>query len=174
MQRTHLTILILLFSTPLFSQDIQPWWLKNPVVDSSDIKRLQLADSILQYAITFMHVPYVWGGNNPVSGFDCSGFVSYVYKNFGIDLPRTSIEQFNAGYPIPYTMAEKGDLILFTGTDIKFGNPGHVGIIISKDENGFTFIHTSSTSSGGVRISHTEQEHYFYWRFLEIRRVIIR
>ncbi|MFN0274636.1 MAG: C40 family peptidase, partial [Chitinophagales bacterium] len=113
----------------------------------------------------------VWGGNSPDSGFDCSGFVCYVYKKFDIQLPRTSGLQFNAGTPVPYTKAEKGDLILFTGMETIFGVPGHVGIVISRDDRGFTFIHTASVKTGGVHVSHTT-EPTFTDRFLEIRRVI--
>jgi cell wall-associated NlpC family hydrolase len=163
--------LSLSFSASLQSQTLDPWWISNPPIDSSTIQRHKLADSILNFAYTFQGVPYVWGGNSPDSGFDCSGFVCYVYKAFNILLPRTSGLQFNAGKPVPYTEAEKGDLILFTGMETAFGIPGHVGIVISRDEKGFTFIHTASPKTGGVHVSHTT-EPSFTERFLEIRRVI--
>ncbi len=165
---------IFILTLQVSSAQLTPWWLRNPAVDSTDIKRRIIADSIVAYAKTFAGVPYVWGGCDPVSGFDCSGFIQYVYRKFGIELPRTSAEQFNAGIPIPYTNAEHGDLILFTGMESYGGDPGHVGIILSNDGNGnFTFIHTSSPESGGVRISTWNREKYYYKRFLEIRRVII-
>lgn len=155
-----------------WAQSPQPWWVLNPPVDSADIERRLLADSILNYAYSFKGVPYVWGGSEPETGFDCSGFICYVYRKYGIELPRTSAEQFNAGIPVPYTEAERGDLILFTGMDLLFGTPGHVGIIISRDENNvFTFIHTASPKTGGVHISKSTDPS-FYRRFLEIRRVI--
>lgn len=153
------------------TQSPEPWWIAQPYVDSSEIKRLSLADSILNYAESFEGVPYIWGGNEPSPGFDCSGFVCYVYKKYGISLPRTSAQQFDAGYPVPYTNAQKGDLILFTGMETAFGLPGHVGIIIKRDESGFTFIHTASQKTGGVHISHSTDP-TFTDRFLEIRRVI--
>lgn len=151
----------------------QPWWIANPPADSVTIKRQALADSILNYAYHFKGIPYVWGGSEPETGFDCSGFICYVYRQYGIELPRTSAEQFNAGVPVAYTEAEKGDLILFTGMDLLFGTPGHVGIIIGRDENNvFTFIHTASPKTGGVHISKSTDPS-FYRRFLEIRRVIL-
>ncbi|MBC8045520.1 MAG: C40 family peptidase [Fimbriimonadaceae bacterium] len=170
--RFLLFLLIVIFSQlKSLAQNPDPWWISNPYIDSASLRRQILADSILNYAYTFKGVPYVWGGNSPESGFDCSGFIYYVYKKFGIELPRTSGQQFDAGIPIPYTEAERGDIILFTGMHPVFGIPGHVGIIISRDDEGFTFIHTASPLTGGVHVSHSK-ERSFYERFLEVRRVI--
>ncbi|MFN0274282.1 MAG: C40 family peptidase, partial [Chitinophagales bacterium] len=97
------TVLISSFILSVFccsAQNIEPWWISNPPVDSASLKRTLIADSLLNYAHTFEGVPYVWGGNSPDSGFDCSGFVCYVYKKFDIQLPRTSGLQFNAGTPV--------------------------------------------------------------------------
>jgi cell wall-associated NlpC family hydrolase len=164
---------VLCLSFHLAFTQLNPWWMDEQKVDSAEIKALAISDSVINYAKTFMGVPYVWGGNDPDSGFDCSGFICYVYKNFGINLPRTSGQQFDAGYPVPYNEARVGDLILFSGTETQGGEPAHVGIVISYDEKtGFSFLHTSSPESGGVRISNETQEKYYYKRFLEIRRVI--
>lgn len=151
---------------------LTPWW-QQPVNDSSELHRQALADSIVGFARNFIGVPYVWGGNEPASGFDCSGFVCYVYKAFNIDLPRTSSDQFDAGVPIPYVDAGPGDIIVFSGPRDTPGDPGHVGIVLSYDPvNGFSFIHTSSRETGGVRISHEKSEQYYTDHFLEVRRVI--
>lgn len=156
----------------LFGQ-LSPWWAQSDTLDSAEVQREVIADSIITYAKTFMGTPYVWGGNDPQTGFDCSGFICYVYKQFDITLPRTSGQQFDAGEPIPYVEAKPGDLILFAGPDNGPGNPGHVGIVLSyAPETGFSFIHTSSPESGGVRISNEKSEQYYYKKFLEIRRVI--
>ena len=165
-------VLLIACSHGLFGQ-LSPWWAQTDSVNPADVKREALADSIIDYAKTFMGTPYVWGGNDPESGFDCSGFICYVYRNFDIELPRTSGQQFDAGVPIPYVEAQPGDLILFAGPDNGPGNPGHVGIVLGySPETGFSFIHTSSPESGGVRISNEKSEQYYYKRFLEIRRVI--
>lgn len=169
--RRYICILFVFTSSYALAQSPAPWWVSNPAADTATLQRHALADSILNFAYTFKGVPYVWGGNTPDSGFDCSGFVCYVYKEYGIPLPRTSGLLFDAGKPVPYTAAEKGDLILFTGMETAFGIPGHVGIVISRDETGFTFIHTASVKTGGVHISHST-EPTFTDRFLEIRRVL--
>lgn len=151
---------------------LTPWWQKD-TVDSAALHRAALADSIVHYASTFIGTPYLWGGSEPANGFDCSGFVCYVYNKFGIALPRTSGDQFDAGHPVPHVDAQPGDIILFSGPDDKPGDPGHVGIVLSySPDKGFTFIHTSSPESGGVRISCACNEEYYNKHFLEVRRVI--
>lgn len=75
---------------------------------------------VLQIAYRYLGVPYVWGGTTP-SGFDCSGFVQYVYAQRGIYLPRTTYEQVNVGRRVSRSQLRAGDLCHF---------PGHVGIYI--------------------------------------------
>lgn len=93
---------------------------------------------VVAVAKKYLGVPYVWGGTTP-SGFDCSGLCLYSYRKIGINLPRTSREQFHAGAHIPpdrLDLLEKGDLVFF-GYD---GDPGkihHVGIYVG----GGDFIH---------------------------------
>lgn len=167
-----LTVVLSLSVHLVFAQ-LNPWWIDKPSIDSSEIQEVAISDSVISYAKTFMGVPYIWGGNDPDSGFDCSGFICFVYNKYGIKLPRTSGQQFDAGYPVPYNEARAGDLILFAGSEMEGGEPAHVGIVISYDsKTGFSFIHTSSPESGGVRISNETDEKYYYKRFLEIRRVI--
>lgn len=171
--RAYIICICFFFSSQITYAQLNPWWLEQTTIDSAELKRNVVADSVIHYAKTFIGVPYVWGGTDPHIGFDCSGFICYVYKKYGVELPRTSDLQFNAGKPIAYNEAQPGDLILFTGREAYGGEPGHVGIVLSYDEiKGFTFIHTSSETSGGVRISNELGEKYYYTRFLEIRRVI--
>lgn len=164
-------VCMVFFSTKMHAQ-LTPWW-QEQQVDSTEIKELAKADSIIAYAKTFIGTPYVWGGTDPQHGFDCSGFICYVYKAFNITLPRTSDMQFDAGIPIPYVDARPGDIIVFSSATVVPGDPGHVGIVLDYDaENGFSFIHTSSPETGGVRISNEANEKYYNKHFLEIRRVI--
>lgn len=85
-------------------------------------------------AENYLGVPYVWGGESP-SGFDCSGLVQYVYRQVGVNLPRTSQEQALVGTPVPSLAdAKPGDLVFFAGSDGTDANPGHVGIYIGNGE----------------------------------------
>lgn len=71
------------------------------------------AGPIINYAETLMGTPYVWGGTSP-GGFDCSGFVQYVFGHFGINLNRTSEDQFAEGVPISASDLQPGDLVFFS------------------------------------------------------------
>ena len=85
------------------------------------------AQDIINYAMQFEGYPYVWGGDNPSTGFDCSGFVQYVYAHFGIDLPRTTFEQVNCGTPVSLSDVKPGDLVFEMPSP---EGPNHVGIYI--------------------------------------------
>src|ERR671923_111671 len=75
----------------------------------------------------FLGVPYVWGGADPATGFDCSGLVMYVYAQLGIDLLHFSGAQYHEGAPVPFDALAPGDLVFF---DPGPRGPGHVGIYI--------------------------------------------
>ena len=85
------------------------------------------AQDIINYAMQFEGYPYVWGGDSPPTGFDCSGFVQYVYAHFGIDLPRTTFEQVNCGTPVSLSDVKPGDLVFEMPSP---EGPNHVGIYI--------------------------------------------
>ncbi|MDQ1004961.1 cell wall-associated NlpC family hydrolase [Neobacillus niacini] len=92
------------------------------------------ADAVIANAKQYLGVPYVWGGSTP-SGFDCSGFVSYVYRSVGISLPRTSSAQQNVGTRVSMNQLQPGDLVFR-------GSPAyHVGIYIG----GGQYIHAPQT-----------------------------
>ncbi|MDS0528008.1 C40 family peptidase [Clostridium sp. SHJSY1] len=115
---------------------------------------------IVNYAHNFIGRPYVFGATGPNS-FDCSGFTSYVYKHFGMNIPRTSGEQFNVGKPIQKSELKNGDLIFFnTYTKI-----GHVGIYIGNGD----FIHAAS--SGSVKVN-SLNEGYYTTNYAGARRVV--
>lgn len=85
------------------------------------------AQQIINYAMQFKGYPYVWGGNTPSTGFDCSGLVQYVYAHFGIDLPRTTYEQVNCGRAVSLNDIQPGDLVFEIPSA---EGPQHVGIYI--------------------------------------------
>ncbi|MCD6653206.1 MAG: C40 family peptidase [Sulfurovum sp.] len=108
---------------------------------------------------------YVWGGTTP-KGFDCSGYVQYLYKKHRIDLPRTAYAQSKKGRPIDINNLQKGDLLFFL-TDKKRGIPvTHVGIYIGEGK----FIHAASKKDG-IIISPITHGSYRE-RFVEARRVV--
>ncbi|WP_347862225.1 C40 family peptidase [Salimicrobium sp. PL1-032A] len=85
------------------------------------------ADDIIDTAYDYSGSPYVWGGTSP-SGFDCSGYVQYVYGKHGIDLDRTSRQQALQGEPVSRSNLQPGDLLFF-------GSPvWHVGIYIGNNK----------------------------------------
>lgn len=127
----------------------------------------QIADSLVDFARRLEGKPYHWGGTT-LRGFDCSGFVSYVYRHFGHSLNRSSSSQSTQGKLIKLEEARKGDLLFFTGTNPNTKQVGHVGIVISAAEDDIRFVHSSS--NGGVKVS--ELEGYYASRFLKARRVL--
>lgn len=138
-----------------------------PVV--SDDKVNQLASELLDFAGQFMGLRYRRGGKTP-SGFDCSGFTGYVFKEFGYNLSASSAAQFNDGHKVADDEIQPGDLVFFNGRT-RGKHVGHVGIAISADPvtGVITFIHSSVT--GGIRIDRTDTP-YYAARYLGARRVL--
>ena len=88
--------------------------------------------------------PYVWGGNTPKTGMDCSGYTKYVFSKVGINIPRTAYTQSKVGQTVDMKNLEKGDLLFFL-TDKKRNIPiTHVGIYLGDDK----FIHAASSKKG--------------------------
>jgi peptidoglycan DL-endopeptidase CwlO len=88
---------------------------------------------VVGVAMQYLGTPYVWGGASP-SGFDCSGFVMYVYAQLGVSLPHSSYAQWGMGVPVSQDQLQPGDLVFFYGL-------GHVGIYIG----GGQYIHSPHT-----------------------------
>ena len=113
-------------------------------------------------ALSLRGAPYRNGGVDPASGFDCSGFVRYVYQQHGVPMPRAVREQFQVGKSIKRDRLEPGDLVFFSTVA-----PGasHVGIMIGGDQ----FIHAPS-ERGVVRVENLGAQ---YWasRYLGAKRV---
>jgi peptidoglycan DL-endopeptidase CwlO len=91
-----------------------------------------LAATAISYAEQQIGKPYQWGGTGP-DGFDCSGLVMMAYRAAGIDIPRTSAQQWHAGPRVLPSQVQPGDLVFFVGGDGTVKNPGHVGIVIGHD-----------------------------------------
>jgi len=125
--------------------------------------------SIVSYARTLVGTPYLYGSTDPKKGFDCSGFITYVFNHFNIKVPRSSVEFTHVGSDVNYMASKPGDLILFTGTDSTIRVVGHMGIIVSNDNNKIYFIHSSSGKQYGVIV--TELNPYYLSRFVRVARV---
>jgi hypothetical protein len=125
--------------------------------------------SIVEYAKTLIGTPYLFGSTDPKKGFDCSGFITYVFNHYNIKVPRSSVEFTHVGADVNYLAAKPGDLILFTGTDSTIRVVGHMGIIVSNENNKTFFIHSTSGKQYGVTI--TELSPYYMSRFVRVARV---
>ena len=137
-------------------------------VDNS-VDAAMLSDMIA-YAKKFIGTRYVRGGKSP-KGFDCSGFTSYVFRQFGYDLNSSSSSQYCQGKKISRDEVSAGDLLFFTGRNSRSGRVGHVAIAIDNNpETGeITFIHAAI--SGGIRIDRISAP-YYAARFIGARRVL--
>ncbi len=89
---------------------------------------------VVGIAMRYLGIPYRWGGASPSGGFDCSGFIMYVYAQMGVSLPHHAASQYGYGTPVSRDQLEPGDLVFFDGL-------GHNGIYIG----GGQFIHSPHT-----------------------------
>ncbi|MDX6470822.1 MAG: peptidoglycan DL-endopeptidase CwlO [Gaiellaceae bacterium] len=103
---------------------------RRPAAVVHKVLHVPLGEKVVKYAKHFLGVRYVYGGSTPSSGFDCSGFVRYVYGHFGIRLAHSSFAQFTSGFRVGRGGLKPGDLVFFNGL-------GHVGIYVGNGK----FIH---------------------------------
>ncbi|RYU80488.1 C40 family peptidase [Hymenobacter persicinus] len=133
---------------------------------------LPQADSLIQFAMQQLGSPYTYAGTTPTGGFDCSGFLLYVYGRFGVPVPHSTALLIDTGRGIPREQARPGDMVIFTGTATTSTTPGHAGIVLSEPGQPIRFIHSSSARrESGVKISQVEGTDYER-RFMGIRRVL--
>jgi len=121
-----------------------------------------MAYGVTGTALNLRGAPYRNGGSDP-SGFDCSGFVQYVFGQNGVPVPRSVTEQFRAGRQVDTPRMEAGDLVFFTTVS---AGASHVGIAIGGDE----FVHAPS-GAGKVRVERLSAP-YWSTRFVGARRVL--
>ena len=138
-----LSLYIVFFFTLLCSS----FTLKKDPIEANPIATAQNKidrDSIIVYAKQYLGIPYLYAGNDPKKGFDCSGFVNYIFKNYGITLPRSSSGFKNLGTKL-------------APEDFKVGD---VCIICEANGMHSKFIHASSGKAGSVTISDLDSDHY--------------
>ncbi len=110
--------------------------------------------AVVNYALNFVGNPYVWGGKDPNTGADCSGFTSYVYAHFGISIPSYSYSQRSVGQEVSYSNAQAGDLICYAG---------HVAIYMGNGQ----IVHAKGTAYGIVAYDNAT-----YRPIITVRRVL--
>ncbi|MDE5674832.1 MAG: C40 family peptidase [Muribaculaceae bacterium] len=128
-----------------------------------------LISDLLSEANSHLGKRYRSGAKGP-KAFDCSGFSSYVFRQFGYSLGASSRDQYTQGESIEKENLRKGDLVFFTGRNSKSSRVGHVGIVVSvdKEKGTFKFIHAST--SQGIKID--SNDGYYSRRYIGARRVI--
>ncbi len=118
---------------------------------------------VLASARNLLGQPVVWGGASPSQGFDCSGLIQYVYRQAGVNLPRTADLQFMTGRTVTPANLQPGDLVYFTTYE---QGASHVGIYTG----GGRFIHTSF-AQGRVAVADMSDP-YFVNRYYGAKRVL--
>lgn len=135
--------------------------------DSKPYQLPALADSILERGKALIGTRYRFGGTSTSSGFDCSGFIGYLFREeAGMSLPRSTREMINVDAPlVKRNDLKPGDLLFFSTAGR--GRVSHAGIYLGDDQ----FIHSSSRRSGGVRVDSLDDA---YWSktFIEAKRAL--
>jgi cell wall-associated NlpC family hydrolase len=162
--------IFLLAYTSVFSQ------VKRVEIDTSDfsfsdtISRFKAsnpkADVMISFAKSFLGVPYRYGGSTP-SGFDCSGFINYIFGNFGFSLVRTSYGLAELGETVSLSSLQPGDLMFFKGSNTRSSSVGLVALVIEVLQNDVKFIHAAND---GVRIDHLKTKYYIQ-RYMKSKRL---
>jgi len=165
-------------STPIVTDNPETETFQSDVVSSDRVEVLEtdegreiphsLRDSVVSFARQYLGTPYVYGSCSK-DGFDCSGFVYFVFKHFKINVPRSSSEYNTYGETISIQDVQKGDILVFlspTRNEI-----GHLGIVTSPAGMETEFIHATSGKEMKVVYSSLKQEGYKR-RFVKSIRVL--
>jgi cell wall-associated NlpC family hydrolase len=124
---------------------------------------------LVAFAQSLEGIPYLYASADPARGFDCSGYITYVFNHFNIAVPRRSVDFTYVNRQIPLARAKTGDLVLFTGLDSTLRVPGHMGILIVSADKTLSFLHSTSGKAQGV--TETPFNSYYSGRYLKTIRV---
>jgi cell wall-associated NlpC family hydrolase len=127
-------------------------------------------DSLVAFAKKLTGIPYKYASDDPATGFDCSGFITYVFSHFNISVPRSSVDFTNIQKEVPVQQVRAGDLVLFTGTDSAVRVVGHMGIVTENANGMIHFIHSSSGKANGVVV--TPMNQHYQGRLVKYIRVL--
>ena len=141
----------------------------EPEISIQDINRARVTPhELVSFAKTLIGIPYKYASIEPTIGFDCSGFITYVFNHFNIKVPRSSVDFTYVGKEISLKNAMEGDLILFTGTVDSIRIVGHMGIITENTDT-LKFIHSTSGRANGV--TNSEFSDHYKRRFVKVVRI---
>lgn len=165
MKKNHIILFLLIFSSFYsFSQHDSthtPTHQSDSLVVIADTAHIPAVDSlvaeVLNYAKSFLGSPYRYAGKSK-AGFDCSGFVSTVYKKFGVQLDPSSYGMEGSGRSIPRDQIKPGDILFFVNTQRRRRGVGHVGLAFEVKNGDVIFIH--SAVNGGVRFDYLSSKYY--------------
>ncbi len=130
----------------------------EPII-KTEVPKVSEREKLISYAKEYLGINYKYASSSPSKGFDCSGFVNYVFKHFDIEVPRSSSQFKNIGKTVKPEAFQKGDILVFYGyKDTK--SIGHVGIICEADGMNSKFIHASSGKEYAVTISDLNSKMY--------------
>jgi cell wall-associated NlpC family hydrolase len=133
------------------------WFAKAPARQSHKAQAKTLGIRAAGFARHLLGVPYSWGGTSPRTGFDCSGFVRFVYQHFGVRLPHSSYADFGLGRRVSRGALRPGDLVFFDRL-------GHVGMYVGSGR----FIHAPHS---GTRVEIDSLSGWYAGRFAGARRL---
>jgi cell wall-associated NlpC family hydrolase len=126
---------------------------------------------VTRLAHKYLGTPYVYAGKDG-RGFDCTGFLYFVYKQFNVALPASSRAYGGVGRIIRLEEARPGDVLVFTGTNSAIREPGHVGIVYEKIGSDIRFIHSSSAKTTNCVTFNLLSQPNYTRRFLKVVRVL--
>lgn len=132
---------------------------------AASLSEQETRSRMVGFGRAFLGVPYLYGGNSPKKGFDCSGLVCHIYSEFGVALPRTSSQQSKEGKRIKLEHAQPGDLVFFGHK----GKTNHVALVVERKGTDLVVLHSTSR---GVQIDNVTQSSYWKNKIIQARRIL--
>ncbi|MDX2136016.1 MAG: C40 family peptidase [Saprospiraceae bacterium] len=157
------TLLFVLFSTTLLASPGFPF---PKTYANEDADAMCFREAVAGWAENYLGLPYRYAGRSPETGFDCSGFTHFVFKEFGFELSPSSATQSKQGVHIPLNEVTTGDLLFFG----RSGRIQHVALIVKRTEEGIFCAH--ATCSRGIIVENVSKSSYWSPRILFARDVI--
>lgn len=143
--------------------------IRKPVIKQPNVAKPKALE-VVNFAKSLLKTPYVYGGKSIKTGFDSSGFISFVFNNFNIAVPTTANEFSSIGKVISITEASEGDLILISKSEFDKKIVGYVGIVTSSKGAPVEFIYANSGKVKAVTISPFNS--YYQKRLLKVVSII--